>query len=173
MIRGLREKTFRKDFIRTHMEKYGEIVKISSGLHNGITTALTDLCLVQGHARAVMVRFADYKSAVKVHKDVNNPDKKVHVNFVLKQMLMLIDRSSRNSQMLRLNSSNRRASANCPAFQLLRPFRIPRLCPLLPLLPHSLAFNSSTPISVKKLAWWSSMHAWPFQSLISVAHEEK
>lgn len=34
MIRGLREKTFRKDFIRSHMEKYGEIVKISSGLRN-------------------------------------------------------------------------------------------------------------------------------------------
>ena len=41
MIRGLREKTFRKDFIRTHMEKYGEIVKISSGLHNHKCLSLT------------------------------------------------------------------------------------------------------------------------------------
>ncbi|CBY38308.1 unnamed protein product [Oikopleura dioica] len=88
MIRGLREKTFRKDFIRSHMEKYGEIVKISS---------------VQGHARAVMVRFADYKSAVKVHKDVNNPEKKIFPKFP-------------NAEIKLVKSESKRKLPSVPAF---------------------------------------------------------
>jgi hypothetical protein len=53
IIRGLQEKTFRKNYIRRHLEKYGEIVRISS---------------VVGQARSVMVRFAETKVCSKVYK---------------------------------------------------------------------------------------------------------
>lgn len=49
----MQEKTFKKHYIRRHLQKYGEIVRISS---------------VVGHARAVMVRFSSPSVCKKVYK---------------------------------------------------------------------------------------------------------
>merc|ERR1712130_587157 len=50
IIKGLQDKTFRKSYIRRHLEKFGEIVRISS---------------VVGQARSVMIRFQTRPCAKK------------------------------------------------------------------------------------------------------------
>ena len=82
-------------------------------------SALTDLCLVQGHARAGMVRFADYKSAVKVHKDVNNPDKKVKILFFTKKSAHInwqIFPKFPNAEIKLVKSESKRKLPRVPAF---------------------------------------------------------
>merc|ERR1712130_110357 len=53
IIKGLQDKTFRKSYIRRHLEKFGEIVRISS---------------VVGQARSVMIRFSDASVCKKVYR---------------------------------------------------------------------------------------------------------
>jgi len=56
ILRGLREKTFNKNYLKKRLDQFGEIVRISS---------------VVGQARSVMVRYADYKSCKKAYKTLH------------------------------------------------------------------------------------------------------
>jgi len=66
VLRGLREKTFNKAYLRNKLGQFGEIVRISS---------------VVGQARSVMVRFADYKECKNAFKTLKEDFSKIFSRF--------------------------------------------------------------------------------------------